>query len=579
MGAIRAPWLDDCTAPQQRRDGDNGLAGADVALQQAVHRAWRGEIGVDLADDSTLGGRQVVRQRGVEALHELAGDLVREADRVRLDLPLAPYEHELDAQQLVERQSPTGLVLGVDRLGQVDRPERRSSVDERQPRPDVVTQRVGDTAWLAAVEGALDPPGELPRGELDLLALRVDRNDAPGAVADQVDDRVRHLQAVAVQVDGAEQSDVEPFDELALAPRLVEEHDVQSPGAVTDHRLDDRAPVARRAPVSRADGDQDEGLGARHEVGDASFVGAVDPPPRIAHQQIEDGLDAERLERVTLALADAAQLADVVAVELAERDPGCAHSTPTRYGYSGWPPVWTSNSTSGKRSAIHARQLGSDLGVGVTAGDQRDQLPRIIHEVLEQRLGGGGDVATDGDDAVTAHDAQPVARSDVAGRRLRGPYGLGHLSGEHGLGGPAHRQHVGRGVDLGVVGHQRGEPLGHRPGRHDTHGLGGERVDLFGDGDDVLVAREQDDLAGVGLLDGGEQLGRRRVEGLAPGDDDLHAEVAEQRADARATADGDGRAGHGRQVDPGHRCRPRPSKRRDRLRGWRARRRPPRTGR
>ena len=38
------------------------------------------------------------------------------------------------------------------------------------------------------------------------------------------------------------------------------------------------------------------------------------------------------LSAVALALADAAQLADVVTVELAQRDPGCAHSTPTRYG-------------------------------------------------------------------------------------------------------------------------------------------------------------------------------------------------------------------------------------------------------
>ena len=44
-------------------------------------------------------------------------------------------------------------------------------------------------------------------------------------------------------------------------------------------------------------------------------------------------------ECVPLALADAAKLADLMAVELAQRDPGCAHSTPKRYGYSGWPPA------------------------------------------------------------------------------------------------------------------------------------------------------------------------------------------------------------------------------------------------
>ena len=42
-------------------------------------------------------------------------------------------------------------------------------------------------------------------------------------------------------------------------------------------------------------------------------------------------------QRRALALADAAQLADAVPVELAQRDAARvrAHSTPSRYGYSG----------------------------------------------------------------------------------------------------------------------------------------------------------------------------------------------------------------------------------------------------
>ena len=38
-------------------------------------------------------------------------------------------------------------------------------------------------------------------------------------------------------------------------------------------------------------------------------------------------------------LSRAPKLADLMAVELAQRDPGCAHSTPRRYEYSGWPPA------------------------------------------------------------------------------------------------------------------------------------------------------------------------------------------------------------------------------------------------
>ena len=97
---------------------------------------------------------------------------------------------------------------------------------------------------------------------------------------------------------------------------------MEAAGAVADDGLDDRAAVARRSAMSRTDGDEDERLGAGNEVGDACLVGAVDPSPRIGHQQVEDGLDAERLQCGALALADAAQLADLVTVELTQRDPG-----------------------------------------------------------------------------------------------------------------------------------------------------------------------------------------------------------------------------------------------------------------
>ena len=42
---------------QQGGDGDDRLAGADVALQQAVHGVRRREVGIDLADHPGLGAR------------------------------------------------------------------------------------------------------------------------------------------------------------------------------------------------------------------------------------------------------------------------------------------------------------------------------------------------------------------------------------------------------------------------------------------------------------------------------------------------------------------------------------------
>ena len=102
------------------------------------------------------------------------------------------------------------------------------------------------------LQGILDPAGDLPRVQLRLLRLRVDRHDAPGAVTDQVDDRVRHLEAAAVRVDLPVQGDLQARRQLALPPRLVEEHDVQLAAVVADHRLHHRAPVAHLTLLGRA---------------------------------------------------------------------------------------------------------------------------------------------------------------------------------------------------------------------------------------------------------------------------------------------------------------------------------------
>ena len=68
-----------------------------------------------------------------------------------------------------------------------------------------------------------------------------------------------------------------------------------------------------------------------------------------------------------------------------------------------------------------------------------------------------------------------------------------------------------------------------------------ERVDLLGDGDDVLVVRQHDDLVGVDRLDRVEDLRGRRVHRLAAGDHALHAELAEQLGQPVAAGDRDDR--------------------------------------
>ena len=150
---------------EQRRHGHDRLAGADVALQQPVHRVRDGEVGVDLGDRPPLGAGERERQRRVEAPHELAADLVRDARAVALERALAQHQHQLDPQQLVERQPAPGLLLVAHRLGQVDLRERHAAVDEREPLRTALGHRVGDAALVAAPQRLLDQAGDLPRGQ------------------------------------------------------------------------------------------------------------------------------------------------------------------------------------------------------------------------------------------------------------------------------------------------------------------------------------------------------------------------------------------------------------------------------
>ena len=193
-----------------------------------------------------------------------------------------------------------------------------AAIDETEPAADVVGNRIGDAAVVATAQRLLDPTGQLPRVQLGLLALRVDRDDATGAIADQVDDRVRHLQHAAVRVDLAEQRDLQTFTQLLLAPRLVEEHDVHATRAVTDLDVDDRAPVAGRPLRHGAHRHQHERLVTGNEVGDAGLVGPVDPASRVRGDQIEHGVDVERRQRGALLVADALELADVDRGEIAQ---------------------------------------------------------------------------------------------------------------------------------------------------------------------------------------------------------------------------------------------------------------------
>ncbi|CAB4608633.1 unannotated protein [freshwater metagenome] len=135
-------------------------------------------------------------------------------------------------------------------------------------------------------------------------------------------------------------------------------------------------------------------------------------------------------------------------------------------------------------------------------------------------------IVVDGQDSV-AGDAQPVVLADGAAVTGRIAHRTGDLAGDDLRRSARHCIEIGLGGGSGVVREKRGEPLGDASGGNDADRLGRHRIDLLGDGDDVLVVRQEDDLRCRSGFHRLEELCRRRVHRLTPGDDDLDSEGVE----------------------------------------------------
>ncbi len=87
-----------------REHGDDGLARADVALQQAVHRLGALHVFADLLERRALAGRQLERQHAAQRL----ADAIVDANGVRLPLGVrlaaSQQQPHLEAEELFEDQ-------------------------------------------------------------------------------------------------------------------------------------------------------------------------------------------------------------------------------------------------------------------------------------------------------------------------------------------------------------------------------------------------------------------------------------------------------------------------------------------
>ena len=126
---------------QHRVHGDDRLARADVAEQQAPHRPAAREVAVDVADAALLAVRERERQRRVVALEQLAGA----AEGLRLGRAGAALgERDLQQQQLLVGQA---VARDARLLGRLRRVQRGDGVAAQRQAPRHAQgdgQRIGD---------------------------------------------------------------------------------------------------------------------------------------------------------------------------------------------------------------------------------------------------------------------------------------------------------------------------------------------------------------------------------------------------------------------------------------------------
>ena len=228
---------------------DDRLAGADVALQQPVHRLRQLHVFDDLFQCLLLAVRQLERQHGARRV----ADAIVHAHRTRLQLERRRLTTGLDAhvkqKGLLEDQPPLRRrresVQRADRRilrREMRRVKRR--VSRRQPKPsaDLLGQKIRHVGRQPLQRLVHEPPLHLRR---DGAGLLVDGHDAARVnglsffVVENLILRVRNLQGDRpAHFDRAVQHDTLPAHEDVPQVRLVQPHGAQRSAAVVDRGLE-----------------------------------------------------------------------------------------------------------------------------------------------------------------------------------------------------------------------------------------------------------------------------------------------------------------------------------------------------
>ncbi len=286
---------------QAGQRGDDGLAAADVALQQTAHRVRLRKVRADLLPGARLRRRERERQRGDEGSGEALSRRQRLCD-ASATLGTRARKRELLRQQFVEGETPPRRMaarfeFGERRIGwrlvqQADARIQCGQAERVEPRGrERVRDRRGKRALDKFAQGRLAEPG----------GGRVDRSEAARQRRVGVGFReawMHHLQTEKAAAYLAHETEARTgLEQLDVAGIEVEEADAEDIAAVVADRHGEHA--------ARAIGDTDfvdRGLHLCGEAGaqntDRGDAGFVFPAQRQVQHQIGVAGEAQLRELV-----------------------------------------------------------------------------------------------------------------------------------------------------------------------------------------------------------------------------------------------------------------------------------------
>ena len=250
---------------QKRVERDHGLARADVALEQALHRTGAGKVAVDLGNGGELVRSQPEWKRLQVALDQGSG----RAERGRLGgiaLASDPGERQLEEQQLIEGEAPPPLLPLTRALGPVQSDDGVRTQRQLEPSAQRRRQRIGKLACER--KHAFDQAAQAL--ERDLLAGGIDGRVVGGRPR-LAEIEVAHREGAALELTAGAQSCAR--HELLGQPELVEPDAGHLAAGIRDERLNQRQPAARPAHADLAHLAFDRRLLSDQELGDPALGG------------------------------------------------------------------------------------------------------------------------------------------------------------------------------------------------------------------------------------------------------------------------------------------------------------------